>query len=240
MSSTALTAVSAAGAIIRYSFYLAGLFVFGAIALGIGWVMQNRPTLVDTPAAFRITGSEVRGLTRTSEVSTMRGTRFEAANYGQLYHHDRDMTVIMVMPPDGTAMARDFASELATIPLLRTSRARLQPTFYDLETRFGPLRAAEMYVDADGRRKLCLAFLSRFETPYVYLKGWLCEADGARPSAGALACLINGLTLDQPLANRDADAFLRARSTRGGYCQATPVSQTTDTRRPRSTPRRYY
>jgi hypothetical protein len=202
--------------------------------------MQNRPQIVEAPPAFRVTGSEVRGLTRTSEISTVGGARYEAANYGQLYHHNRDMTVIMVMPPQGRAMARDFASELAGIPLLRRTRARLQPVYYDLETRFGPLRAAEMYVDVDGRRKLCLAFLSRFETPYVYMKGWLCEADGARPSAGALACLIGGIALDQSLANRDADAFMRSRLSRGGACQATPVTQTTDTRPRRPPPRRYY
>ena len=87
--------------------------------------------------------------------------------------------------------------------------------------------------------KLCLAFLSRFETPYVYLKGWVCEASGAQPSASSLACLINRMTFDRPLTSLDADAFMRRGLSRGSYCQATPVSQTTDTRRHIPRPRRY-
>lgn len=237
----AVTVATGAGIAIRYSFYLAGLFVFGAIAIGIMWAFSNRPKLVETEPSFRITGSEIARLPSTSEVVTSGSIgRSEARLYGNLYGHSPDMAVILVTPPDGRPIARDFATEMGIIPNLRRARPRFKPVFYDLETRFGTLRAAEMQVDADGRRKLCLAYLSRFDTPYVYLKGWICEASGAQPSAGALACLINGLALDRALPSREAEAYMRARASRGGFCQATPVTQTTDTRPYRPAPRRYY
>ena len=53
-----------------------------------------------------------------------------------------------------------------------------------------------MNVDTDGRIKQCIAFLTRFETAAVYLKGWLCEASGAKPNADKLACMIDRLTLE--------------------------------------------
>jgi hypothetical protein len=235
-----VTALTAAGIIVRYSFYLVGLFVFGAVALGILWVSSNRPKRVAAEPSFRVAAAELDGLARTSEIVTVAGGRSEAVSYGELYHHHRDMTLIVLTPPQGRPLARDFAHEMAAIPVLRKARARLQPVFYDLETRFGSLRAAEMQVDVDGRRKLCLAFLSRFETPYLYMKGWICEASGAKPGTDNLACLINRIVLDAPLAEPRADAFLRAGLSRGPTCYATPVTQTTDTRPHRSSPRRRY
>jgi hypothetical protein len=94
-----------------------------------------------------------------------------------------------------------------------------------------------MQLITDGRSKPCLGFISRFDTSAVYLKGWICEANGSKPNASSLACTLNALVLDAPLASVDADRFMRERMVRGGSCAASPVSQTVDTRS--RTPRQY-
>jgi hypothetical protein len=241
LQARAVTVTTGVGILVRYGFYLAGLLLFGLVALGIVAGLRWQPRLVSEEPAFRLAASDFANLPASSEI-VIGGSigRSEARHYGQLYQHGRDMTVIIVQPPEGRPLARDFTYEIAMIPTLRKARARLTSTFYDLETRFGPLRAAEMRVDIDGRRKLCFAFLSRFETPYLYMKGWICEASGAQPSAGQLACIINRIAFDRPLASTDADVFVREQLARGAFCQATPVSQTTDTRRHIPRPWRHY
>ena len=68
-----------------------------------------------------------------------------------------------------------------------------------MDTRFGAVRAADLNVNSDGFIKQCIVFLTRFETNAVYMKGWLCEASGAKPSADKLACMIDRMVLDKPL-----------------------------------------
>lgn len=142
------------------------------------------------------------------------------------------------MPPPRFVLGRDFVREMQDIRPIIEARAMLTTTYYDLETRFGEVRAADLNVDADGRRKLCLAFLSRYDTPSLALKGWYCQANGARPNTQQLACILDSLTLDAPLASSEADAFVRSRMARRPLCSATPVSQTVDTRTRIPPPRR--
>ena len=119
----------------------------------------------------------------------------------------------------------------------RNMRYAMTSIYHDLETRFGALRATEFRVESDGQWKQCLAFASRFDTTAFYLVGSFCDASGAKPNAGTLACMLDKLTLDRDLASRDADAFLRTRMARPASCSAIPVSQTTDTgSRPRVAP----
>ena len=129
---------------------------------------------------------------------------------------------------------------LGTISLgtLSSASAVYSNSYYDLQTRFGPVRAREFRVEADGRRKLCLGFLSRFDTPSIYLKGWSCEASGIKPGIYDLACNLDSLVLDQTLASAEADAFLRERMRLPKKCSGEPVTQTTDTRPARPSARR--
>jgi hypothetical protein len=233
----AVTAVTYAGTFVRYAFYAVALLVLTLVGLGIMVAFSYRQQVVQVAPAFRLAAPELNALAARTEVITSgRIGRAETRHYGQLYDRDRDLTVVMVTPPKDSSLDRDFVQEVRTIAALRNSRVSLLPTYYDLQTRFGSVRAAEMHADVDGQRKLCLAFLSRFDTPAVYLKGWLCEASGVRASPDGLACLLNRLVLDIPLADGDADAFMRARIARPGACWAAPVTQTTDTRPPRRPP----
>jgi hypothetical protein len=113
-------------------------------------------------------------------------------------------------------------------------------THYDLETRYGPVHAVEMRVETDGRWKQCLSYSSRFNTNAVALLGWSCDATGSKPGPDALACALDKLVLDKPLATADADVFMRERMMRPANCSATLVSQTIDVRsRPVSPPSRW-
>src|SRR5262249_34835434 len=148
--------------------------------------------------------------------------------YGSFHNRDINFSVGMGFPPDG-AVKFDPAPQLSSLAP-STLRTVMSSNYHDLETRFGAVRAMEARIDNDGQWKQCLAFASRFETSTLYLIGWYCDATGAKPSAGSLACIIDKLTLDRPLASNDADTFLRARAARPASCSATPVSQTYDTR----------
>lgn len=224
------SSVAIAGAAIRYGFYLTAAVVMAVIGISVLalWKVPIRP--IGDPPAFRIAAPPVAHLPVTGHVvASSRLGRAEVRQYGQLHNRDIDLAVVMVLPPKGVSMGTEFGQDLRAINLLRHKRAVLLPARYDLETRFGEFRAAEMRVDADGRWKLCLTFLSRLDTAAVYMTGWLCDASGAKPSAGQLACMLDRFMLDGELASKEADAFLRARMGRSARCQGTPVSQTVDT-----------
>ena len=229
------TIVSSTGAVIRYSFYLLGAIVFGFIAFGaiLVWNARTVIDVNDTPA-FHLASSHLQRLPTTTQVisSGIYG-RAEIRQYGQLYNRDVDFTVALIMPKNGTPMTRELGQQLRDIRPMRAARASFGTIYYDLDTRFGPVRATEMRVDSDGQWKQCLGFLSRLETFSVYFTGWYCDQSGAKPSPDRLACILDKLTLDKDLSSKEATAFLRERLQRGSLCSATPVSQTTDTR-PRS------
>lgn len=224
--------VAIAGNIIRYSFYLVGALVLGLIGIAILSIWKIAPKPVSAPPAFRITSPTLGRLPVTGNVveSSWLG-RAEVRQYGQLHNRDIDLAVVMVMPPKGVGMGTEFGQDLREVNLLRNARATMLSTRYDLDTRFGEFRATEMRVDADGRWKQCLAYRSRFETASVYLTGWFCDGTGAKPSADLLACMLDKLALDNTLASKEADEFLRGRMNKAMRCQAAPVTQTTDTGR---------
>jgi hypothetical protein len=219
---------------IRYCFYFFGAVLFAMTAYAIVSLYGLLPQALAREPAFHLMPADVASLSKQGEVVEVGGARLETWHYGQLHDRGRDLTITMIMPPKGASVTKNFAREFLDVAMLRQVRPILSSTYYDLETRFGPVRAMQMRVNADGRQKLCLAFLSRFETTAVYLRGWTCEGNGSQPSAGALACTIDRLALDAPLAFQAADDFLRPRTAkRGGTCGAAPVTQTTDTRPPR-------
>jgi hypothetical protein len=235
LSPNVTTAVSIVGVMIRYSFYLVGAFVFALVGLALlwSWRPQVKPEPNQQPA-FHLAASDLARLPMTSRVITIGGTgRIEAKRYGRLHDRDMDMTVAMIIPPKGRLVTGDLLQELYGLQKLGImERAALMSvqSFHDLETRFGEMRAADLRIDIDGRRKLCLGFTSRFDIAAVFLVGWHCEANGSRPSAAELACMLDRMVLDAPLVSDEADAFMRQRASRAPSCSAVPVSQTTDTR----------
>ena len=233
------TGVNTAGILIRYSFYLFGALFFGLIVLGIFWVYGARVQKVDAQPAFRIANGDIAKLPMRSQVVTGgRLGRAEIRQYGQLYHRNIDFTIAMLMrPQDQVSLTRDGLPVLPNVKPLRTSRAVTSNVNYDIDTRLGDYRASELRVDADGQWKQCLAFVSRFETEAVSVAGWYCDASGAKPSPDRLACILDKLVLDAPLASQQADSFVRAALARAPSCSASPVSQTVDTgSRRRSSP----
>lgn len=226
-------ALTVTGALIRYSFYLVGALVFGMIGLTIMYVSSFRVKQVDERPSFHMASGQLDRLPQRSTIATGRSIgRVELLQYGRLHDRDNDFGIVMVIPTKGWPAGRDIMREMHDLQPLREVSSRVAATFYDLETRYGPVRAADLFVDADGRRKMCLAFLTRFDTETVYFKGWYCEANGTKPSPDRLACILDRLVLDKELPIKDADQFMRARAAQTASCSATPVSQTFDTRAP--------
>jgi hypothetical protein len=226
-----ITPLTIASTIIRYSFLAVGTLTLGGMGLGVMSVANWVPKAVDAPPAFRIAAGEFASKATSGHVVTSsRFGRAEVLQYGQLYNRNTDLAVALIMPPKGIGMGTRFLQDLADVNLLRAKRSFiLSQTNYDLDTRFGEYRATEMRVDADGRWKQCLAFRSRLDTVSVYLTGWYCDGSGSKPSPNALACILDKLVIDRELAVKDADTFMRGRMTKAAYCQASPVTQTTDT-----------
>jgi hypothetical protein len=224
-----VSSIAIAGAAIRYSFYAVGVIVLGIVGIGILSMWRWVPKPIDAPPAFRIAAGEVASKPVSGHViASSRIGRSEVRQYGQLHSRTNDLAVVMVMPPKGIGMGTQLVQDLNEANLLRLKRTVLTQTHYDLDTRFGEFRATEMRVDTDGRWKQCLAYRSRLETTAVYFIGWYCDGTGTRPAASALACILDKLVLERELASKEADAFLRERMAKPAFCQAVPVSQTTD------------
>lgn len=233
--------VAIAGNVIRYGFYLiaAGVLSLIGIAILSLWKIPLKP--ISDPPAFRIASSTLGRLAVTGHVvASSRLGRAEVRQYGLLHNRDIDLAVVMIMPPKGVGMGTEFGQDLREVNLLRNVRPVMMAGRYDLDTRFGEFRATEMRVDTDGRWKQCLAYRSRLETASVYLTGWYCDGTGSKPSADLLACMLDKLTLDAGLVSKEADDFLRGRMSKAARCQASSVTQTTDTgNRTTQSPSRY-
>jgi hypothetical protein len=224
-------AVTGVGVAIRYSFYLFGAIVFAIMASGTLYVFNARTKFVEADTSFRLASNDLAKFpVKTLVLNGTWAGLMESRQYGNLHDRDTDMSIFMVVPSKSSAVERYFSQEVLDMPTLRNSRVALTTRHYDMETRFGPVRGADLTVDTDGRIKQCIVFLTRFDTTAVYLKGWLCEASGAKPSPDRLACMIDKLTLDKPLESKEADAFLRTKMARSASCSSIPVWQTMDTR----------
>lgn len=188
------SAVSVVGIAMRYGFYAIGAVVLALIGVSIVSLWKVAPKAIDESPAFRIASSTLAGLPITGHVvSSSAFGRAEVRQYGMLHNRSTDFAIVMVMPPQGVGMGTRFVQDLREANLLRSARAVMLPNHYDLDTRFGEFRATEMRVETDGRWKQCLAFRSRLDTAAVYLTGWFCDATGTKPSADALACIIDSL-----------------------------------------------
>jgi hypothetical protein len=225
-----MSVVSGAGALIRYSFYFIGALVLGVIGIALMSAYGNRTQVLDEPPSFRVAApSLTRFPARTQIMSGERFGRMEMMQYGSFHNRDVNFTLAMGFPPASLAVKFDLAPQLASLRP-QDLRSVMSSNYHDLETRFGAVRAIEARIENDGQWKQCLAFASRFETTALYLIGWYCDASGAKPNAASLACMVDKLTLDRPLASKEADSFLRTQAARPASCSAVPVSQTTDTR----------
>jgi hypothetical protein len=226
-------AAAVAGTAIRYSFYAAGVFVFLTVGLVAVWVWTRLPPAERDARggpAFTLTSGDISRRPLVAHAAEQGGTWIETLQFGRLHDRDIDMTLMLVAPAarHREIAPRHFAREIADLrPIAGRQRSAADP-FYDLETRFGPVTAASFRIDADGRTKLCVSFLSRFDTPAFLYKGWYCEANGARPNFHTLACALDQLRMARRLPSADAAAFLDERMKRPARCSAEPVSQTTD------------
>jgi hypothetical protein len=234
-----MSAIPIIGALVRYSFYLIGSIVFAMVAVLLLSHPSPKVTPPVTPPAedkpgFRLNDVDLAHMPQTNYVFNFQPSgRIEARQYGHLTDRGSDFTIALFMMP-GLAMAPgDINQEMARLRrfnILRGAGLYGNEKFYDLHTRFGEIRATEMRADVDGQRKLCLGFVSRFDTPFAHLSGWYCTASGTRPGAVELACMLDQFVLSSPLASPLADAFFRTRAALAPTCSADPVSQTTDTR----------
>jgi hypothetical protein len=227
---------------VRMSFYVAGTVVFAVVAIAVLRVSSffGQPSSVSARTSFQINAPELTRMAAAASTSRFSAGWQETVQHGQIYDRDTDFTLVVTMPSSpGVPQVRDYSSEMDSLrPLIRTTFVGAT-TYYDLETRFGPVRAANFQINADGRIKLCVSYLSRFDTDALRYKGWLCEASGARPNLTALACILDRITLKNPLPSAAAQTFFESKAGRAPRCSAEPVSQTTDTR-PRRPPRRFY
>jgi hypothetical protein len=234
------SAIPVIGALVRHSFYLVGSVVFAII--GVILLAHQGPT-VKPPAqpppggdkpGFHINDADLARLSHTAYVLNFQPSgRIEARQYGQLTDRGPDFTIALFLIPDFVIAAGDVNQELGRLRsynILRGVGPYGNGPFYDLNTRFGQVRATEMRADVDGQRKQCIGFVSRFDTPFAHLSGWHCTAGGAKPDAIALACILDQLVLDSTLALPEADAFFRTHAALPPSCSADPVTQTTDTR----------
>jgi len=196
------------------------LVVAAGIGVGLGVVaflilgaVRGEPN----PAAIRISEAAFAKVPTQSFIgSDAQSGRREVRAYGKLDDTLMDATLVLTMPPAGQSLTRDFDQEVSELAPLRNTKALITGTF-DFATRYGGYRAVEFNLDLEVRWKQCFAFMSRFESPAVYVKGWLCEEVGKKTSADRIACLLDSLSFDR-VPSAEAEAFLQARATRDPLC----------------------
>ncbi|HVY59992.1 MAG TPA: hypothetical protein VHA77_19220 [Xanthobacteraceae bacterium] len=71
-------------------------------------------------------------------------------------------------------------------------RASIAPV---IESKFGPVAAAEFLVEQSGRRWPCLGFARTFEAPRLRISGVYCERGAPNMARTVLACALDRLTL---------------------------------------------
>jgi len=185
----------------------------GIVAYLIVGVVRGEPN----PAAVRISEAAFAKVPTQSFIGADEQIgRREVRTYGKLDDTLMDATLVLTMPPAGQSLTRDFDQEVTELAPLRNTKAVITGTF-DFATRFGGYRAVEFNLDLEVRWKQCFAFMSRFESPSVYVKGWLCEEVGKKTSADRVACLLDTLSFAQ-VPSADADGFLQTRATREPLC----------------------
>jgi hypothetical protein len=214
-----LAAAAPGGALTRRPIFL-GLAV-GLVLLiaGVGMLAEMRRR-ADDPAALRLGDGEISRLSTRSYVTNASFARSETREYGLLDDRKMDASITMTVPQDGRSGMRDFYQEIRELDAVRRSTRTSIAGAYELQTRFGLYQAADIQIDIGGRWKDCLMFMSRFETNTVYVKGWYCDGVGVKPSAERLACALDGMTIDSPLATAGADSFMREHVARPSFCAA--------------------
>jgi hypothetical protein len=214
----------------------AGLVI---IIAGIGFMSHLRGR-ADDPAGVRLSDREITQFPTRSYIATSASLgRGEVRQYGLLDDKHMDATVIMMIPPPGQMGGRDFSQEVRELDAVRNATRATIAGSYELQTRFGLYQATELQVDMVGRWKDCLAFVSRFDTSAVYVKGWYCNTIGEKPNPERLACALDGLTVDGRLATADADTFMHGRIARPSFCAAISTGRDREPRPlpPATTPR---
>lgn len=221
-----------AGALARFSFYVTGTLVFGVVAVAVLTVWNKLSAFGVDPSqpVIQLSVPELAKVTPQARATKSGFGWHELVQFGQLHDRDADFTLAVEMPKESSrVLPREFRREMGDLRQLSHATFSYPEAYYDLETRFGPVRAARFQIKADGRFKLCMGYVSRFETGALAFKGWYCEANGGKPSPYGLACLIDKVTVKGPLPSEAAQAFFLQRAARGPRCTADPVTQTTDT-----------
>jgi hypothetical protein len=225
-----LQAAAPGGALTRKSFLFGLAAALVATMVVFFLVLQLRAHGRD-PASMRLADADLARLPTRSFMMEGEATGpGEVRQYGLFDDANKDATLIMVTPAPGQPVARNFVEEVRALdPVDKATRAVMSRS-YELHTRFGLYQAAEIQVDIIGRWKDCIAFLSRFETAAIYVKGWYCDAVGSKPNAERLACVLDSLVLDRPLGSANANSFMRERMARPSFCAASERDDIRDLR----------
>jgi len=225
-----IQAAAPGGALTRKSFLLGLAAVLVAAMVVLLVVVQLRAHGRD-PASMRLADPDLARLPTRSFIADGQATGpSEVRQYGLFDDANKDATLIMVTPPPGQSVARNFVDEVRALDPIDQATRAVMARSYELQTRFGLYQAAEIQIDMVGRWKDCVAFLSRFETAAIYVKGWYCEAVGTKPNAERLACVLDSLVLDRPLASANANSFMRERMARPSFCAASERDDIRDLR----------
>ena len=224
--------VSAAGLVIRYTFYLVGALTLALIAIAITTIWGWRARTIDAKPAFRIAAPELARLPMRSKVILSWHGRIETRHYGQIYDRDMDLTVALIMPPNDSRdhhhrrLARHSRHQaVAQSPhglqrVQSRSRNALRSIACDRRAR-GHRRPLEIVpdllqpfrTDDVGARRLVLRRERRQAEPGS-------PRLPARPPGARYAARIRA----KPMRSCASKAARAAR------CSASPVSQTVDTR----------
>lgn len=118
---------------------------------------------------------------------------------GSMATRAANVTVVIERRSVAMTLRRGLVDDLNELSALKTSEVSYRPSYYDLTTKYGTLRAVVFDVTADGIRKYCTGFHSP-GTAKLYIKGFVCSTTQAETSPQTVAC-----TIDKIRFSRDDD-----------------------------------
>jgi hypothetical protein len=103
---------------------------------------------------------------------------------------EANITVMIQRRAGDRTLRRGVVDELNELSSIKSAQVSYRPSYYELATKYGSLRAVVFDVSADGIRKHCTGFHAP-GTGKLYVKGFVCSANMDEATPQIVACTID-------------------------------------------------
>jgi hypothetical protein len=118
------------------------------------------------------------------------------------------------------AVSLDPLEAIAAVASESRIHAELRGVAGSVVTKFGELATVEMQLDADGKKRNCVAAAGKFDEPALGLVIWYCNPGEEIVAAGRVACLLDRLSLASAGRDEQLIEFFAKAELNRSFCDA--------------------